>query len=142
MNTIIALRGKGNSGKSNTLRILDELLSQNDFESIRSSIELGYADFISIFSKNGKLIGITSSGDTYDLVHDALSELINDRCVICVCACRSYDRVPPGTNAEITEFTNYENLFLEKTLDENINTQDTTNRNDANRLLTEIYNLL
>jgi len=142
LNKIIALKGKGNSGKSATIRILNELLIQNDFESVRSDIELGYADFTSVFRKNGKLIGITSSGDTYDLVHDRLTDLINDDCVICVCACRTYDRVPRGTIAAILEFNNFQNKFINKTFDENIDSHANTNRKDANVLFIEITKLL
>jgi hypothetical protein len=142
MKAIIALRGRGNSGKSETIRILHDLLLQNGYAQVRSDFRTDGNDFITVFSKSEYLIGITSSGDTYDLVHDKLNELINDGCEICVCACRTYDRVPPGTNAAILEFDNFANQFIEKTLDENINTQTATNRTDAQRLLSEIENLI
>jgi hypothetical protein len=142
MNTIIALRGRGNSGKSTTIRLLYDLLLQNGYQIIRSNFNVTGGDFIAVFSKNGKLIGVTSSGDSYDLVHDRLEELVNDNCNICICACRTFDRVPPGTNAAIIEFANYLNQFVEKTLDDNGATRPTTNMNVARRLLSIIDSMV
>lgn len=140
MPTIIALRGIGNTGKSSTIRILYDLLLENGFQQV-NYIDYG-RDFSAIFSNNGQLIGITSSGDTYDLVHGRLQDLVNENCSICVCACRTYDRVPPGTNAAILEFENYENQFVEKTIDYNDATQAATNTENAQQLLNCINNRL
>ena len=142
MNTIIALRGRGNSGKSSTIRLLYNLLLLNRYQLISSNFNATGGDYIAVFSKNGKLIGVTSSGDTYDLVHDRLEELVNSNCNICVCACRTFDRIPPGTNAAIIEFTNYTNQFVEKTVDDSDATQATTNMNDARNLLSIINGII
>jgi len=141
MGTIIALRGIGNSGKSETIRILHELMLNNGYQEIDGNYNQRN-DFYSIFLMNKIRIGITSSGDNYDLVHDNLEILINNGCEICVCACRTYDRVPPGTNAAVEGFNNYTYRYIQKTYDNNINTQTHTNAIDAQRLLTEIENLL
>lgn len=142
MNTIIALRGRGNSGKSTTIRLLYDLLLQNGYQIISSNLNTVGGDFVAVFSKNGKTIGVTSSGDTYDLVHDRLDELVNSNCNICLCACRTFDRVPPGTNAAIIEFKNYSNQFIEKTIDDNDTTQAGTNLSDARKLLSTINNIV
>lgn len=141
MGTIIALRGIGNSGKSNTIRILHNLILNNGYQVIDSNFNLS-SDFHSIFLIRGIRVGITSSGDNYDLVHDNLAILIDNGCEICVCACRTYDRVPPGTNAAVEGFNNFDYQYVEKTYDNNVNTQTQTNTTDAQRLLTEIENLL
>ena len=107
MNTIIALRGKGNSGKSTTIRLLYDILLQDGFQLIQSNFQIEGGDFIAVYSKMSNLIGITSSGDTYDLVYDHLQNLLNSNCNICVSACRTFDRIPPGTNAAIIEFKNF-----------------------------------
>jgi hypothetical protein len=135
MQKIIALRGKGNSGKSTTIRILHDLLLQNEFRQVSSNLKAEGGDFIAIFSKNEKYIGITSSGDTYDLVHQHLLELVNAKCDICICTCRTFDRIPPGTSTAILEFTNLDNLFIEKTIDNYEATQSATNERDAQNLL-------
>lgn len=142
MNTIIALKGKGNSGKSTTIRLLHDLLLQNGYQLNSSNFHVDGGDFISVFSKNGKRIGVTSSGDTYDLVHECLLYLVNANCNICVCACRTFDRVPPGTNAAVIEFTNYRNQFVEKTQDGNAATQPTTNMYDAQALQSLINSII
>jgi hypothetical protein len=142
MNTIIALKGRSNSGKSRTIRLLHNLLLlQNDYRLVHSTLRDERderRDFNSTFSKEDKLIGLTSWGDTYDLVHSHLQELLNENCNVCVCACRTYDRVPPGTNAAIREFQNYQAQFIEKTIDRNVATQNETNTQDAHLLLTAI----
>lgn len=142
MKIIIALRGKANSGKSQTVKILHNVLSENDFELVRSNLRNDTGDFIAIFKKNGKLIGITSCGDLYDLVFERLEELINEGCKICVCACRTYDRVPPGTNAAVTSFPGYEHQFIEKTLEDKEDSQESINRKDARKLFDIIERLL
>ena len=142
MNTIIALRGKGNSGKSTAIRLLYDLILQNGYQLVSSNLNVIGGDFVAVFSKNGKLIGVTSSGDTYDLVHERLQDLENANCNICICACRTFDRIPPGTNSAVIEFTNYNNQFVEKTLDIDATTQRTTNMNDAGRLLSLINSMV
>jgi hypothetical protein len=142
MHTIIGLRGKGNSGKSSTIRILHQLLRQHGYNLIRTTFRIDGGDFISIFSNGNNLIGITSSGDTYDLVHEKLQELVDEACNIIICACRTFDRIPPGTNAAILEFTNYRNQFVEKTIDENPLTQPVTNDGDAQILFSRIKNMI
>jgi hypothetical protein len=141
METIIALRGKGNSGKTGTIRMLHDLMGQHGYQEINSNIQISTGDFSSVFSKKGKIIGITSSGDSYDRVHDRVQELINQGCYICVCACRTFDRIPPGTNAAIIEFANYQNQFIKKTRDDTA-TQSATNMNDAEQLLASIERLI
>ncbi len=141
MKTIIALRGKGNSGKTTTIRILHDLLLTNDYAEVRSNFRVDGGDFITIFRKRNKLVGVTSSGDTYDLVHSRLQEMVDRDCKICVCACRTFDRVPPGTNAAILEFQNYANEFIEKTVDGS-NRQSTTNSRDARILFDTIESKL
>lgn len=138
MGTIIALRGRGNSGKSQTIRVLHGLLLQNGYQQVRSSLGTT-VDFTAVFKKRGKLIGITSAGDTFDLVHDRVQELVNDGCEICVCACRTHDRGGHGTNAAIDTFANYQKRYIEKTISGN---HGQANRADAQRILEEIENLI
>lgn len=138
MKTIIALRGKGNSGKSEAIRILHELLLHNGYLEVEGNFRQSRKDYHTIFSKNGMLIGVTSLGDTYKIVKDKLKIFEDAKCEICVCACRTYG----GTIDAIMELTNYENQFIDKELEWNVNIQSIVNRNDAIRLLSEINNLL
>ena len=138
MGTIIALRGRGNSGKSETIRILHELLLQNSYRQVRSDLGT-HVDFTAIVEKKKKLVGVTSVGDTFDLVHDRLEELINAGCEICVCACRTHDRGGHGTNAAIDSFANYTKQYLDKTISSN---HGQANQVDAQRILDNAEKLL
>jgi len=138
MATIIALRGRANCGKSETIRILPELLVQNGYQQIRSNLGT-HVDFTAVLEKNRTLVGITSAGDTFDLVHDSLQELIDDGCEICVCACRTHDRGGHGTNAAIDTFAEYQKRYVEKTISSD---HAQANRADAQRILDEIENLV
>jgi GTPase SAR1 family protein len=138
MKKIIALRGKGNSGKTTTIRKLYKRFIDEEFEIIKTNFKEKGGDFIAIFKINGKLVGMTSSGDTYDLVSDSLQEQVDGNCELCICACRTFDRIEKGTNKAIYEFEDYENEFLEKTVDANTETRNETNQIDAEKLFNRI----
>ncbi|MFA5781850.1 MAG: hypothetical protein WC868_06235 [Bacteroidales bacterium] len=143
MKTIIALKGIGDSGKSTTIGMLYRLLSSNNnYHLVEKDYDPNGGDFIAVFSRNGMLIGITSSGDKYDLVHDKLEKLINMGCVICVCACRSFDRYGHGTIAAISEFTNFQALYIEKEIAITPDQENAINHNDAQRLFEAIEGLI
>jgi acetolactate synthase regulatory subunit len=98
-------------------------------------------DFKAILFRNNIKIGISSWGDSYNLVFNALKELMDADCTICVCACRTYDRINPGTNAAIIQFTDYEHKFIEKTIANNTTTIDEASSRDADILFAEIEKL-
>ena len=141
MNTIIGLRGKGGSGKTTTIGKLFELLKESDYEKESSSFAAIGTDFKAILIRENVKIGISSWGDSYDLVFNALRELIDAGCAICLCACRTYDRISPGTNAAITQFTDCEHLFIPKTVSSNAISIDDASSIDADRLFAEIEKL-
>lgn len=138
---IFALRGKGASGKSSTIRILHNFLKENSYAVIDTNINPQGGDFRTIFARNGKRVGITSSGDTFDLVYDNLEFLISSGCTICVCACRTYDRYGHGSNAAIDSFTAFEKEYVDKTLSSD-DQHETSNRSDAQELFNRINPLL
>ncbi len=144
MKKIIALRGKGNSGKSSTLRILHDLLEDDKgFKKVWSKKKEKPMDFDAVFLKKDILIGITSRGDTYNYVHKHLQILVDNKCIICVCACRTVDRKEPGTIAAIKEFKDYQHQFEDKIFNENYTKlHDTTNKNDAQKLHSILNNLI
>jgi hypothetical protein len=114
---IIALQGKGNSGKTTSIKILDNILLNNNYTPVPNMRQTHGKDFLDIYVHSiSKLkVGITSSGDTYDLVKNRLQDLVNAKCDICICACRTFDRNPPGTVAATKSFINYTNIYLPKT---------------------------
>ena len=142
MNTILALRGRGNIGKSTTIGILFQLLKNNGFEVIMEDW-FGHEkkEILAIISKNDKKIGISSRGDNGEEVSGNLNDLIkNNGCTICVTACRSYGK----TNTAIFEYKEYAHKILEKEIDETGDTviREKQNRNDAQRLIDEINKLV
>ncbi|MBL7804371.1 MAG: hypothetical protein JNL02_11590 [Saprospiraceae bacterium] len=149
MKKIIALQGKGNSGKSSTIRALAELLIQKGARPIKGvnfpEVVIGKTgkprDFWQVFDWNGTQIGITSAGDTYKIIKDRLDDLEVNNSQICVCACRTFDRKSKkGTIAAIQERTSYEVQFIKKTVDKNPLTQLSTNLGDAIALLNHLEN--
>lgn len=146
MKKIIALRGKGNSGKSQTIRSLAEMLLEKGFRPIVGKnfpeIIIGRTgkprDFWQIFEANGVIVGVSSSGDTYGVVRWQLDNLINYECQVCICACRTFDKKPPGTIAAIEETVGYSKNFHPKRFDANDLTQAATNERDA----LDLFNLL
>lgn len=141
MNIIIGLRGKGGAGKTTTIGKLFELLKKNGYEIESSSFVAIGTDFKAILFRNNIKIGISSWGDSYDLVFNALKELMDAGCTICVCACRTYDRINPGTNAAITQFKNYKHQFIQKTVADNTTSIGDASSMDADILFAEIEKL-
>jgi hypothetical protein len=129
---ILALRGVGNSGKTTTIKLLHGLFLNNSYQVVSITFNPQDGDFRTIFIKNGKLIGITSSGDTFDLVNGNLEALINGGCILCVCACRTYDQYGQGTNAAIDTFLpNYQKQYIDKTVAVTSAQEQQSNRNVA-----------
>jgi hypothetical protein len=141
MNWIIALRGRYDAGKTTTIRLLLEFLDRrDDFELIRSNYVAGQdrTDFVTVFSYNDCLIGVTSSGDTFDAVNNRLQEFVDEDCQICVCACRTYGQ----TNTAVEGFEDYEVQYIEKTFARNPLERNEANRGDAELLQQRIVELI
>lgn len=134
MKRIIALQGKGSSGKTTTIKLLPAILEENGYTPVPGKYRSYGSDFRDIFEKSGVRIGLTSSGDTYDLVTTRLKELVADCCDICVCACRTSDRLPPGTIAATKRFPDYEPVYLNKTYADGDSARNDVNKLDAERL--------
>lgn len=134
MKRIIALRGKGNSGKTTTINLLPKILETNGYTRITGIYQNHGADFLDIYQKNNSKVGITSSGDTYALVKDRLDDLVIEKCDICICACRTFDRSEKGTNAATKSYPDYEVTYLDKTYAGRAEEEDRVNRKDANKL--------
>lgn len=139
MKKIIALKGKHNCGKTTTIGMLHELLvNSNKYELTDTTFKKIKKDFISVFKKGNITIGITSKGDTEDLVGDALKILIEiHKSNICICACRTSG----GTHVAIDGYTEYESIFIDKTHGIDEAHEKTANTNDAKKLFDMIEQL-
>jgi hypothetical protein len=133
MPRILALSGKGNSGKTTTIRLLPNILRSHGYHSVPGSQISHGNDFSEIFENGNRKIGVTSAGDSYDLVHDRLQDLMDANCDDYICACRSYDVSNHGTHAAINSF-HCTTEFIPKTLESNPDLQARVNAADALRI--------
>lgn len=134
MSRIIALKGRGNSGKTTTINLLPNILLANGYNRVAGMFQQNGGDFLDVFENGKQRVGVTSSGDSYDLVHDRLTDLVNAKCDVCVCACRTSG----GTHTAIYDFTGYTSLFEPKTYAVSPAQEPTVNASDANKLFSLI----
>ena len=88
MKKIIALKGKGNSGKTQTIRkVFNELCAQD--KDTKVEILIDNADVKAIVTIKGIKIGIESQGDPNSRLKDSLNEFSKKDCDIIVCATRT-----------------------------------------------------
>lgn len=138
MKRILALRGRGNSGKTTTITLLADMLKLNGWRQVPGKYKQHGKDFIDMYKKDSILLGVTSSGDTFDLVNNMLQQMDDASCHIGICACRTYDfSSKPGTNAAVNGHS--ENvLFIEKTYAEGKNKQLEANTKDASKVFNSL----
>jgi hypothetical protein len=134
MSKIIALKGRAESGKSTTIGMLPAILIANGYTQLPGSRQNYGKDFLDIFTKGGIKLGITSAGDTYDLVYQRLTTLVSAKCDDIVCACRTHG----GTHDAIDDFTGYTPEFIQKTYAPSVALETTVNTADANTVFAKI----
>lgn len=75
---VILITGYEKTGKSTTCNILKERIVINMKGSvILNTVPKATKDFVGIYKVNGKYIGISSYGDTEDMVKNGFLEIIN-----------------------------------------------------------------
>lgn len=139
MKKIIALRGRASSGKTSTIRLLPAFLLANGYSLIDGSMPPPTkGDFSAIFEKGEMKIGVTSAGDSHDLVHIPLKHFVDKGCDVCVCACRTCDRGPRGTNLAVNSFPSYPPQFVDKTIAPSQPQEPVVNQADARIVFSRI----
>ena len=134
MARILALQGKGNSGKTTTINMLPALLLSAGYRQVPGMHKPYGYDFMDFFEKGGKRVGLTSAGDTYDAVHERLKDLLAASCDVCVCACRTRDNGTHGTNAAVHSFPGNTNEFMQKSYETIVVRQPIVNDLDAHSM--------
>ena len=90
MPNIYALQGRGNTGKSMTLKALSTTLQTNYPSASVQTIYNGTADIAIIMrGVNGLVVGIESQGDPSSRLQNTLAAFANVNCDIIFCACRT-----------------------------------------------------
>lgn len=87
MNTIIAINGKENTGKTTTIKEINQLL-KSEYPTSKREYEIHKPDIRVIITINGVKIGIESQGDPGRLPKSILL-FVENQCDIIVCATRS-----------------------------------------------------
>ena len=85
--TILCLFGPANTGKTSTIRRVDELLQSYGAKIVKILFEEG--DFCKEYIFRNHKVGILSLGDPGSAQSDYLEQLANDECEVIVCASRS-----------------------------------------------------
>jgi hypothetical protein len=142
METIIALVGKAKTGKSPTFEILYNIL-QNRIGYIEDKKcfkkNQGGRDYRAVFEKNGKRIGIASSGDKSEILDRQIKILNEFCCNICVCTCHPFIQGKSNMFSIIFKSNNSKNhFFINKTLETANAKQMGINNDDALKIITLI----
>lgn len=137
MGQIIAIQGKGNTGKTTTINILETILISQGYTQ-RGYYHRSGKEFTGVFQKENKKVGLTSAGDNYHLLHPELVTLINtSNCDIVVCACRTHQKSikgnpPKGSISAVKSFSaTHPAIFEPKTIATNTNIENICNDYDA-----------
>lgn len=86
---IIVLQGEASTGKSTAIGVLyDEYIKNRHYSIIQDRRKTGSKDFFVIVEKKGKKIGITTYGDSADLIKRKLNYFRDKKCLVFVCAGR------------------------------------------------------
>jgi nucleoside-diphosphate-sugar epimerase len=144
MKTIIALRGKSNSGKTSTFLILaDSMIKTGFIEDVgnfqeRKNRKIG-RDFWQIFKKGKTTIGVVSAGDVGEGVKQFLEDLDKGHgCSIILCTCRSFGETVKAINEKVGFVAKFE----EKKRELDKNKQQVADTEAAERVLETLNKLL
>jgi hypothetical protein len=140
---IIALRGRGGSGKTTTMNLLrGQLLALGAVEEFYLG-GLGHQgrDFYGVYHIWGILIGITSEGDFYRVVASRLLFLVEKDCTAIVCTCRTRDVKRPGTNEAVREVKGYKKALFGKTYRQKGVSEQDANLGDTRLILSRLVGM-
>lgn len=98
MPTIYALKGRQNSGKTTTLKLLESTL-QSKYPSNTTLFRTGTVDITIVMDINGQTVGIACGGDSEAIVLKNLRALSGYKCDIIFCATRSRGRTVKAVNS-------------------------------------------
>ena len=90
LKNVFALRGTATKGKSQTIRTVVELLTENHPDAIIEHNHTTKVDTRVVITINGWKIGIESQSHPRRLVNASLDLFVNLRCDVIVCATRSH----------------------------------------------------
>ncbi|HAX49307.1 MAG TPA: hypothetical protein PK605_05255 [Ignavibacteria bacterium] len=137
MKTILALQGNGKKGKTTTIKLLRKKLIKFGFVSIYPDFK-NKADYMDILKRKGKIVGITTQGDLYEIIDKKLNIMFSYDCLIMVCACRSKGK----TIKAVVKHKEMERRFIPKTSGKTAKQRLKANNNDAKYFFKTIKQLI
>lgn len=100
MSDIYALRGRGNSGKSDTIiKVFTELIRKYPSASVQQISSDSYDEEVILTNVNGHKVGIESRGDPGSRLEQSLQRFANEKCTIIICATRTSGMTVDWVNA-------------------------------------------
>lgn len=142
--TIIVLKGKQNSGKSQTLfNLFDKYTSLTNVCIIKNRTKRSKKEFkLVVFIYKGVVIGITTYGDIPKMIKKILKELLDKyNCKILICACHN-------TVKSLTAFTrlnkleNWDINFIQKRIGNNKAEMNSSNMYDTNKIFSLVRKII
>ena len=132
MSDIIALKGKGNSGKTQTINAVYKNLHRKYPNAIITNLYPNTIDIKIIMDINGTKVGIESQGDPGSRLKQSLSDFSDANCDIIICATRTRGMTVNWVNSYSSK---YNITFLQQTYATK-NNQSETNIRTANHIIT------
>lgn len=136
MTNIIALRGSMQSGKSSVIRILYRYLFEAGYRLVLSNYH-DKGDFMAIFSKDGKHIGITSYKDS-SMLYETINSFIESNCNLCVCTCDKSNGDDNCLSLNLLEANKCSVKYQDKLIANESHSFNSINQQDAKALIEEI----
>lgn len=89
MKKVIALKGRSNIGKTSTLKLFNDMLTDN-FPPVNIEHHIDGKDIRVVYTLHGGIkVGIETQGDPYSRLPDSLGLFDRLGCKLIICACRS-----------------------------------------------------
>lgn len=137
MNTIIAIKGVLNTGKTATIKKFYHLL-KSKYPKSKIENEICGSDIRAIITINGVKIGIESQGDPNSRLFESILLFVKNQCNIIVCATRSRG----GTVQLIEEQENYEIIWHERSRIKVVVQQEESSTKMANTIMKKMVDLI
>ena len=135
---VIALRGIGNVGKSQTIRKVYELLLTKYPDAIIEDSKIR-VDIMVVLKINGVKIGITSQGDSNERLANSLKYFLEVDCRIIICATRTYGQT---VDAVDNLHKTYKVIWIDQKVEPITSKQESINLEMAKRIIEEVEKAL
>jgi len=131
MSNIFALKGKANSGKTETVKTIFHNLQAKYPTATVNVLISNTVDIKVIMDINGTKVGIESQGDPHPRLKQSLSDFVNAKCDIIICTTRTRGMTVEWVNSYKKQ---YNIRFIQQSYVQSIS-QSVTNNATANQII-------